>query len=78
MGVDPAHLLRAHQVHGTGVVVRRRGDPAAGASLPDADIFVANDARPNRLWINRPGERPVDPAFHRGYITGSNAGVPVR
>jgi YfiH family protein len=43
MGVDPAHLLRAHQVHGTGVVVRRRGDPAAGASLPDADIFVAND-----------------------------------
>jgi hypothetical protein len=30
-----------------------------------------------RLWINRPGERPVDPAFHRGYITGSNAGLPV-
>jgi hypothetical protein len=31
-----------------------------------------------RLWINRPGERPVDPAFHRGYITGSRAGLPVR
>jgi hypothetical protein len=30
-----------------------------------------------RLWINRPGERPVDPAFRRGYITGSNAGLPV-
>jgi hypothetical protein len=31
-----------------------------------------------RLWINRPGERPVDPDFHRGYITGSNAGLPVQ
>lgn len=30
-----------------------------------------------RLWIARPGERPVDPAFHRGYITGSQAGLPV-
>lgn len=30
-----------------------------------------------RLWINRPGERPLDPAFHRGYITGSKAGLPV-
>jgi hypothetical protein len=30
-----------------------------------------------RLWLNRPGERPVDPAFQRGYITGSNAGMPV-
>jgi hypothetical protein len=30
-----------------------------------------------RLWINRPGERPIDPAFHRGYITGSQAGLPV-
>ena len=29
-----------------------------------------------RLWINRPGERAVDPAFQRGYITGSNAGMP--
>jgi hypothetical protein len=31
-----------------------------------------------RLWISRPGERPVDPAFHRGYITGSQAGLPVQ
>jgi hypothetical protein len=30
-----------------------------------------------RFWINRPGERPVDPAFHRGYITGSKAGMPI-
>ena len=30
-----------------------------------------------RLWINRPGERAVDPDFHRGYITGSRAGLPV-
>lgn len=30
-----------------------------------------------RLWINRPGERAVDPAVHRGYITGSRAGLPV-
>src|SRR5438270_5457590 len=43
MGVDPAQLIRAHQVHGTGVVVRRSGDAAAGASLPDADILVSDD-----------------------------------
>jgi hypothetical protein len=30
-----------------------------------------------RLWLDRPGERPVDPAMHRGYITGSKSGVPV-
>lgn len=30
-----------------------------------------------RLWIDRPGERPVDPEMHRGYITGSKAGLPV-
>jgi hypothetical protein len=30
-----------------------------------------------RLWLNRPGTRPVDPAMHRGYITGSRAGIPV-
>lgn len=30
-----------------------------------------------RLWLNRPGTRPVDPAMHRGYITGSQAGMPV-
>jgi alpha-ketoglutarate-dependent taurine dioxygenase len=30
-----------------------------------------------RLWLDRPGERPVDPAMRRGYITGSKAGLPV-
>jgi hypothetical protein len=30
-----------------------------------------------RMWLNRPGERPVDPQMHRGYITGSNAGMPI-
>ena len=30
-----------------------------------------------RLWIDRPGERAVDPEMHRGYITGSRAGMPV-
>lgn len=30
-----------------------------------------------RLWISRRGERAVDPAMHRGYITGSSAGRPV-
>jgi hypothetical protein len=30
-----------------------------------------------RLWLNRPGERPVDPDMHRGYITGSRSGMPV-
>ena len=30
-----------------------------------------------RLWLNRPGIRPVDPAMRRGYITGSQAGTPV-
>jgi len=30
-----------------------------------------------RIWLNRPCERPVDPEMHRGYITGSNAGIPI-
>jgi hypothetical protein len=30
-----------------------------------------------RLWLDRPGERAVDPAMQRGYITGSKAGLPV-
>ena len=44
LGVDVAHLERAHQVHGASVVVRRAGDPARGtAPLPDADIIVSDD-----------------------------------
>jgi len=30
-----------------------------------------------RIWINRPGERLVDPQMRRGYITGSQAGLPI-
>ena len=44
MAVDPAHLVRAHQVHGTSVVVRRRGDSPPGDAAPrDADILVSDD-----------------------------------
>ena len=44
MAVDPAHLVRAHQVHGTSVVVRRRGDSAPIDAAPrDADILVSDD-----------------------------------
>jgi hypothetical protein len=30
-----------------------------------------------RMWINRPGERLVDPQMRRGYIAGSKAGLPI-
>jgi YfiH family protein len=44
LGVDAAHLARAHQVHGAAVVTRRAGDPPAPADpLPDADIVVSDD-----------------------------------
>ncbi|HJZ72179.1 MAG TPA: peptidoglycan editing factor PgeF [Vicinamibacterales bacterium] len=44
MLADPAHLARAHQVHGHAVVVRRPGDADSGsAELPDADILISND-----------------------------------
>src|SRR5467141_3840192 len=45
LDVDAAHLSRAHQVHGTSVLVRRRGDPPPPANwpLPDADIIVSDD-----------------------------------
>jgi len=45
LDVDAAHLSRAHQVHGTSVLVRRRGDPPPPADwpLPDADIIVSDD-----------------------------------
>ena len=49
LAVDPAHLIRAHQVHGASVVVRRASrdapSPATPADLPDADILVSDDAR---------------------------------
>jgi polyphenol oxidase len=45
LGVDASHLIRAHQVHGASVVVRRRGEaasPGAGP-LPHADILISDD-----------------------------------
>ena len=35
-------IVRAHQVHGADVLIRRAGDPLP-AALPDADIIVSND-----------------------------------
>jgi polyphenol oxidase len=43
LGVDAAHLIRMHQVHGADVVVRRAGDALASATRADADIAVSND-----------------------------------
>lgn len=37
-----APLVRARQVHGADILVRRAGDPAAG-TVPAADIIVSND-----------------------------------
>src|SRR5438093_3736661 len=42
LGVDAAHLVRVHQVHGAAVVVRREGDPIPSGPRPDADIIVTN------------------------------------
>jgi purine-nucleoside/S-methyl-5'-thioadenosine phosphorylase / adenosine deaminase len=44
LGVDPAHLVRLHQVHGAAVVVRRAGDGRPVQPRPDADIVVSDDA----------------------------------
>ncbi len=43
LGVDPAHLVRMHQVHGAAVVIRRAGDGPPPGGRPDADIAVSND-----------------------------------
>jgi hypothetical protein len=43
LGVDRAHLVRVHQVHGASVVVRRVGDGPLPESRPDADVIVSND-----------------------------------
>lgn len=44
LGVDEAHLARAHQVHRASVVVRRAGDPPRdGEPLPHADILASDD-----------------------------------
>jgi YfiH family protein len=44
LGVAANRLARLHQVHGPGVIVRRRGEPPAPTGpLPDADIIVSDD-----------------------------------
>ena len=43
LGVDAAHLVRLHQVHGATSLVRRAGERAPAAGRPDADIVVSND-----------------------------------
>ena len=43
LDVDPAHLVRLHQVHGAAVVVRRAGDAPPVLPRPDADIVVSDD-----------------------------------
>src|SRR4029077_15300826 len=44
-GVDGSHLVRAHQVHGASIVVRRHGDasPHRAEALAQADILVSDD-----------------------------------
>src|SRR5258705_7482542 len=44
LGVDLAHLIRVHQVHGAAVVVRRAGDPPPSGARREADVLVSNDA----------------------------------
>jgi YfiH family protein len=44
VGVDLAHLARAHQVHGAAVLVRRANEPQpATAALQQADIIVSDN-----------------------------------
>jgi YfiH family protein len=44
LGVDAAHLVRLHQVHGATVVVRRARDDRPLQPRPDADIVISDDA----------------------------------
>jgi purine-nucleoside/S-methyl-5'-thioadenosine phosphorylase / adenosine deaminase len=43
LGVDAAHLVRLHQVHGAAVEVRRARDRQPPSPRPDADIVVCDD-----------------------------------
>ena len=49
LAVAPSNLVRAHQVHGASVLVRRASEVAPGAGTPhdrpDADILVSDDRR---------------------------------
>src|SRR6185503_9124514 len=43
LGVDVAHLARAHQVHGASIVVHRAGEPQrVAATLQRADVIVSD------------------------------------
>ena len=43
LGVDPAHLVRLHQVHGAAIVIRRTRDGVSAVHRPDADILISDD-----------------------------------
>ena len=43
LGVDPAHLVRVHQVHGAAIVIRRTRDGVSAVHRPDADILISDD-----------------------------------
>jgi polyphenol oxidase len=42
-GVDEARLVRARQVHGALIAIRRRSGGAVGRELPEADILISDD-----------------------------------
>jgi len=76
LDVDAAQLSRLHQVHGTSVVVLRRGGSTAPPDqpLPDADIIVSND--PSRaLAIQAADCMPLLIADRRsGAVAAAHAG----
>ena len=43
LGLDAAHLARAHQVHGASVVVHRANEPQRIAELQQADVIVSDN-----------------------------------
>ena len=43
LGLDVAHLARAHQVHGASVVVHRADEPQRSAELQQADVIVSDN-----------------------------------
>ena len=43
LGVDPAHLVRMHQVHGAALVITRTEDGLSPVGRPDADILISDD-----------------------------------
>src|SRR3954468_15104691 len=44
LGVAPDRLVRMHQVHGAGVIVRRAGEPPRVEPVrPEADIALSDD-----------------------------------